>query len=81
MLRSIITYYLLFALNTNAQQKIGLSLSVNGELRDTLYKGEPVLLKIFISNAEAQRVFAWNNANTRRVNELKELLEKNKITR
>ncbi len=69
---------LIFAM-AQAQKTITIKLKVNEEQEATVFKNEPVLFDIAISNKRAEVNERWNNAADRRLEEMKELLKHGQI--
>jgi hypothetical protein len=62
------------------QQGNYIHLSANGDITDTISRGEPLLLELVLMNREARSAASWNLAAERRLGQLKELLDQKKIT-
>ena len=77
----LLALLLLWTTQSMAQKPITVTLSINYNSDLKVYHDEPLLLTVSVTNKEAQEDRRWNKAADRRLNELEELMQSNKISR
>lgn len=77
---SFLVAFLVVVGSLSAQKELEITIDINSKSTDTIFNDQPILFTLHISNALAQQSALWNISNNRRLKQLQDLVEKNKIS-